>query len=422
MKLQDKAQWLSATTVALGMMLAGCGGLGDGRGPVDALIQPLGGVAGASSTKAFTCINTGIALFVDFSDGSRGDFTSRATYTSSNPAVARVSNFDIPVPEQTNAFYNRGTIIAVAPGTATITANYLTFTRSIEVVVSAAQNLRITPAEADLAANSRLDLAATAELDGVATPVDPAVQWSFASPNTAVATIDATSGTITGVAAGTGLTAKVRIPGCDLTAEAPVTVANLQSLALTREFGEQDSLVIGTTQRVIATGTLDNGKTQDLSSQVSYSSSNTSALALLAGGIPNLALAIQASTPVQVSASFASPSVTAPAIAITPVADSLNSVSVSPASVDVVAGQGTSLKATGLFASGRSQEITRHVTWTSSNSAVAAVQSSSSAAINSFAGLVTTATSATGQSATITATIPDAAGQPATATATVNVK
>ncbi len=420
MKVQNKAG-LAATLMA-GVVLAGCGGLGNGVGPVDAFIQPFGGVAGATTTKTYTCLNTGISLFIDFTNGARGDFTSRARYSSSNPAVARVSNFDIPVPEQANTFYNPGTIVPVALGTATITATYLTFTRSIEVVIGTPQNFRISPASGDLAANSRLDFSASADLDGVNTVIDPLVQWAFVTPNTATASLDGSTGTVTGVAAGAGLTLRARIPGCALVAEAPVTVANLQSLALTREFGEVDKLIVNTSERLIATGTLDNGKTQDLTGQVSYTSSDTTAISLLTSGVPNLALALKASTPVQFAASFTSPAVTAPAISITPVADSLNTVAVTPANADVAAGQTVPFKAVGSFASGANQDITRHVIWTSADGSIATVQSSSTTVVSTLAGIAAAATTAQGKTVAVTATTTNAAGQSIAASATLSVK
>ena len=422
MKTGNKVR-LAALT-ALGMVLSACGGLGNGVLPVNAVLQPFGGIEGAATSKAYTCINTGLSLLLDFSDGSRGDFSSRAKYTSSNPAVAKVSNFDIPVPEQTNIFYSAGTIVPVAEGTTTITATYLTFTRSIDVTVTNPSALRIVPTSGDLAVKSLLDFSAVADLDGVETPLDAAVQWSIVTPNEAVATISANAGTVTGVAPGI-LTARARVPGCDtLTADAEVTVANLQSLALSREFGDNDKLVVNTTERLIATGTLDNGKTQDLSSQVTYTSSDATAVSLLNTGTFRVAFALKAVTdPVQIAATFAVPVIaTAPGISIVPVVDALNSIAISPASVDVVAGRQTQLNAIGSFASGATQDITRHVSWTSGNTAQLTVQSSTSLGINGFAGLANTAPAAAGNAVTVTASSVNGSAQAISTTATVNIQ
>lgn len=422
MKVDFFARKFLAAILA-GSVLTGCGSLGEGVAPVSATIQPLGGLEGATSTKAFACLNTGLTFILTFSDGSRGDFTARATYSSSNPAVAAISNADIAVPEQAGSVYSRGVIVPKAVGTATITARYLTFTRTIDVVVGTAQNFRVFPAGADLAAKSLFDLAVFADLDGLETPLDSQVLWSIVTPNTNVATIDSITGTITGVASGSGLTARARIPGCDgLTADASVTVANLQSLALTREFGSNDKLIVGTTERLIATGTLDNGKTQDLSNQVTYTTGDSTAVSFFTGSLSNLALSLKASTPVQLGASFASPAVAAPAISITPVAESLNTVTVTPATVDVLAGRMAQFKATGNYASGATQDITRHVGWSSSDTSLAVIQSSVTGLISSVAGQATTSSTGAGKSVTITATATNAASQSVTSMGVLNIK
>lgn len=413
----------AAMLTGLTLLVAACGGLGEGVGPVSATLQPFGGLPNAPSTRAFTCLNTGLSLFIGFSDGSTGDFSLRATYSSSNPAVARVSNGEIAVPGQAGSVYGRGTILPTAVGTATITVQYLTFTRTIDVVVSDPQNLRVVPATANLAARSLLDLAVFADLDGLETSIDSQVTWAFVNPNADVATISSASGTITGVAAGNPLTARASLPGCTLSADASVTVANLQSLALTREFGDNANLILGTSERIIATGTLDNGATQDLSNQVAYTSSNPAALTFFGIAFPNLVLAASAvGAPVQVGASFANPAITAQTIDITPVTDSLNSLSVAPTSVSVRAGASTAFRATGNYASGATQDITRHVAWSSSNTSFASIQSSGSGALNSAAGTAATSTLASGQTVTITATATNAASQPVTATAALNIQ
>jgi hypothetical protein len=425
MKVSKQAGRMLAAMLGASIALSSCGGLGEGILPVDAKIQPFGGLEGAATTKAYACINTGLTFLLDFSNGSRGDFTSRATYSSSNPAVAKVSNLDIPVPETSNSFYNRGTIIPVAQGSAVITAQYLSFTRSIEVTVEPAQNFKIEPASANVATGSLQDLSVSADLDGVTTSLDSVVLWAFDTPNDAVATISASTGTITGVAPGTGLVARARIPGCDqLTAQAPVEVSNLQSLALSREFGANEQLIVGTSERLIATGTLDNGQTQDLSRQVKYTSSDASFISFFTGTLTHIAVALQANaSPIQISATFGADAtaVTAPSINITPVTDVLNSISVTPASADVKAGGTAQFRAIGNYASGTTQELTRHVGWSSSNTSLAIVQSSSSAGINELAGLASTGNSGAGNAVTVTATATNGAGTSSTATATLNI-
>ena len=102
MKLQEMAR-KGSMVLALAATLAGCGGLGQGNGPVSAAILPQGGLSGDASTKAFTCLPKSLGFIVTFNDGSAGDFASRTTFTSSNPAVAPSWHEEPPAPAKPQA-------------------------------------------------------------------------------------------------------------------------------------------------------------------------------------------------------------------------------------------------------------------------------------------------------------------------------
>lgn len=402
--------------LALGGLLAltACGGVGEGTLPVKSTLLPLGGTEGASSTKAYSCLNTSVQLIVEFNNGARGDFTGRASWSSSNPSIVQVSNGDLPVPEQEGRVYPRGVVVPVAPGTATIQASYLDFRNSIEVVVTDPTNFRIEPATADLAVGSSLDLAASADLDGVSSPIDALVRWAMVTEDATIATIGSDTGLVTGVAKGGPLTARARIPGCSFTAEVPVNVSPLVSLSLSKEFADRDRLVVGTTERITATGTLENGQEQDLSGQVIFSSSDSTAIGFLVGTARNLVIAIKsAASPVELGASFGvdPAKVTAPVLPITAIDGSLSNVSIDPISSRIAPGGGRQLKALGEYSDGLIQDITRHVVWTSADASTVTVLSSSGT-INVLAGLATASRQAeTGDTVEITASNSAATGR-----------
>ena len=405
--------------LALGgaVLLAACGGVGEGILPVSAGLVPSGGALGDTTAKGYSCLATSAALIVTFSNGSRGDFSPRATWSSSNSAVAQVSNGDLAVPGQDGLVYSRGVIRPIKAGTAVITARYLEFTSSLTLTVADPTNFRITPTEADLAVGSFLDLSATADLDGKSSSLDAFTTWSFVTPNDAVATILSSTGTITGKAESTAgpLMAQAEVPGCAaLKTQIPVNVSPLVSLALSKEFTDKTELVVNTTERITATGTLKNGKTQDFSAQAVYASSDATSLSFLAGTLRSFILAAKASTaPVRLTASFGADAakITSPELPVTPIDATLSNVVVVPETASVAAGGTVQLTATGEYAGGRTQDITRHVTWSSADSAIALVQSSSSA-INPIAGLVLIgATVETGKTVVITGTNTNATGQ-----------
>ena len=68
------------------------------------------------------------------------------------------------------------------------------------------------------------------------------------------------------------------------------------------------------------------------------------------------------------------------------------------------------------------QDITRHVSWTSGNTAQLTVQSSTSLGINGFAGLANTAPAAAGNAVTVTASSVNGSAQAISTTATVNIQ
>lgn len=416
-------------------LLAACGVTGNGIAPVSAVIQPAGGVEGAASTKAYTCLNTSLTLILDFSNGDRGDFSSRARWTSSDPTVARVSNGDIAVPEAAGSFYSRGVVVAVRPSPTpvTITAEYLTFRKSIEVMVAAPTSLRIKPddsnqllGQAHLAPKSAMDLSLLADLDGVESSLDTYAIWSFLTPNTEVATISPLTGLVTALAAGAPLTAHARIAGCDLAADATVSVSPIvPPLDLQPEFPEfSDRRLVLTTTEVLKTiGTLQDGARQDLTSLASYSSSDAAKVNFPTVLLPSLAYALAASeTPVTVSASF--DGVSSNTLNITPTAATLSSLRIDPApGADILRGKTLQLKAIGSFTGGISQDISRHVAWSSSDPAQVGVFSSSGTFYSAQAGLTAAASNATldGQ-VTITASYSNGATPTPTATTLLTVK
>lgn len=440
---------LKAASLGSLVALASCNGVGEGIAPVSAVLLPTGGAEGDATMKAYTCLNSSLALIVDFSNGARGDFTSRATWSSSNRAVVKVSNGAEPVPDETDLVYGKGVIIPVAAGSAVITVRYLDFQKSITVNIADPTNFKITPAEANLAIGANLDLSLTADVDGVSTSVDGFARWAFNAPTPAetVATINAFSGLVSSAQKGTSTAGSfgvsARIPGCalkgkyGLDADGKISVSGavskLASLQLTKEFPGTDRLVVGTTERFTVTGTLENGKTQDLTGSTVFTALKpadgdpttddenvASDLALfLVGSTRNLLLASKAgsgdATEADVSASFSfrEPDSSATSgekitvvrsnvIPVVPVAPTLSSIAISSSSTRLAPGNRLQLTATGTYAVDAStslqQDITRHVTWkpslTTDTGIETLVVQTSGSAVNPLAGLAVASTQA----------------------------
>jgi trimeric autotransporter adhesin len=125
--------------------------------------------------------------------GDSSDVTSTATWTSSNAAIATV-----------NA---SGTVTAVAPGTATISAKSggATGTATVIVVATSVGALAVTPASVSLHTTTgpkTAQLAATLTLGSGTLDVTQIADWS--SDTTTIATVSST-GLVTGIANNTNI-------------------------------------------------------------------------------------------------------------------------------------------------------------------------------------------------------------------------
>jgi Flp pilus assembly secretin CpaC len=125
-----------------------------------------------------------------FSDGTKQNVTPSATWTSSQNGIASVG---------------AGLVRGLAPGSAQITAALNGVSSpavSVTVTSATLKSISVTPSSLAIAAGTSLEFSATGTYsDGSVQTITSSVAWG--SSETAVATINASSGLATGVAAGT---------------------------------------------------------------------------------------------------------------------------------------------------------------------------------------------------------------------------
>ena len=129
------------------------------------------------------------------------------------------------------------------------------------------------------------------------------------------------------------------------------------------------NLAVGSTQRFVATGIYSDGTTPTITSQVTWTSSNSSIAGIATGLATGVAVG---STSITASES----GITSPSVTLTVItsASGLSSIAVTPAfPADLGVGASLQLAALGTYADGTTADITAKVTWTSSNTAVAAI-------------------------------------------------
>ncbi|MCA9672746.1 MAG: Ig-like domain-containing protein [Myxococcales bacterium] len=327
--------------LALVAAQAGCGGDEGGSSCSTIRVQPSSATISVGATQRFvaTC---------EQSDGSSKDVTSEAKWSSSSESVATVSN---------------GTATGVKAGDATITAEVGSTkgTASLTVKERKVIALQVTPPTTKAASGTTQQFEATANYDdGTTEKVSDKVTWS--SSNESVATVDS-KGLATAKAEGTAdITAD--LSGVKGTA-ALVVAAEIDKIEVTPV---NPSVAAGSTQQFKAEAILTDQSKQDVTSQVTWSSSSASIATIDALGLAT-ALAKGTAT-IEASLAGKSGSTTLDVTDAT-----LDKIEVTAASPSVNIGGTVQLTATAIYSDGSKQDVTSQATWTTSDATIATVDS-----------------------------------------------
>ncbi|WP_181790664.1 Ig-like domain-containing protein [Myxococcus llanfairpwllgwyngyllgogerychwyrndrobwllllantysiliogogogochensis] len=283
------------------------------------------------------------------SDGSTRDVTRETTWSSDDAAIATVSQDASGAPQ----------VRALAQGQTTVRARWDAVSAEAPVQVTDATlvSMVIAPAAPSLAVGLSQQLTATATLtDGGTHVVTSDVQWN--SSDATVATVSE-SGLVRAIAPGQA-TVRAVLGTVEVSALVTVTDAVVTAIAVTPDAA---SLARGSTVSLVATATRSDGTVADVSTEATWSSSDTAVVSLsqrLASG--------QGMGTARITATFREVSgstqlTVAEATALT----------LSPAEVTLVEGHPRQLHATATLDNGTSQDVTTSATWKSSQPTVAVV-------------------------------------------------
>lgn len=179
--------------------------------------------------------------------------------------------------------------------------------------------------------------------------------------------------------------------------EVSATIAGLDALTVTPA---SPTVLKGSTQQFTAIGTYSDGKVQDVTNRVAWTSTS-SAIATI--GSTGLATAVGAGTTTVRAALdgiIGSATLTVPSV---PTA-TVTSIAVTPASATLQMGSKQQLTATASYSDGKTQDVTTQVAWTSSSSAVGTIDASGQATAIG-AGTTTIRASLGGATGTATLTV-----------------
>ena len=324
-------------------------------------VEPANPNVALGLTQPFTA--TGI-----FSDASTLDLTAMVAWTSATPASATISN----------AAGSRGLATTHAAGTSLITATFgpVSGASTLTVDPAALASITLSPTNPTIAAGTTQPFAATGHYSD-ATTQDLTTTATWTSSVTATATIDPATGLATAVANGsTTITAMFGA----LTASTTLTVGAgaLVSIAVTPA---NPSIAKGQTRQFTAIGTFSDATTQDLTTMVTWGSSDTTAQVSTVG----LATGVAVGTPT-ITATLGAVS---GSTQLTVTAAVLVSIAVTPPTATVSMGNTQAYVATGTFSDATTQNITTTVTWTSGATATASVVATTGVATGVAVGSTT---------------------------------
>ena len=407
---------MAAAATALG----GCDSVGEGNGLVGLELVPVRaeGTRGAADYQAvsYECLPEIVNLFGFFTNGTRGTFNGRADWRSSNELVVRVSSGDIPIPNINNTNYEGGVLVPVAPGTATITAEYVGLSVSIPVEVRTPDEVRLTRGDLTVAPLTIERYGMEMVIEGDAVSVSDHAVWEFPEAAEGILSVNGIGNVTAEQLTAAPITLTGRLPLCadpqytesttiDGAPTADITVAEIASIAIESEFTTGNSfdgsidhdLMQGTTEQFTATARFSSGATQNLTNQfnlawlatdtvedVTVASFLAAPRGMLLGAAEGETLVTARLGAADNSLSFESAPVTVN-VRNYPLTD----FSIEPltASIESLAQQ--QFTASGSFDSGSgtvTQPITRLLTWTSDDTGAVVINTG---AASSFAGLAT---------------------------------
>lgn len=311
----------------------------------DATITTIAIAPGAATTLV-AGRERGYSATGTFSDGSVLELTELVTWASDDPAVASV--------------VAGGVVRGRTQGTATISAAFATGYGALQLQVTppVVESLAIATGDVELPrAFAERVVAIGTYSNGARADLSDRVAWS--TGNAAIAMVE--TSTVHGIAAG-DTTVTATLGSLSSIANVRVTAAQLTSIAVTRVAA---SVPIDYGDDLVATGTFSDGSEEELSAQVSWSSSDPAVSVTPSGRVTATAAGLAT-----ITASHGSSMAT---VTITGVAATLTTLTLAPLDPVLVVGQAQQLTATGAFSDGQSYPLTDDVVWSTNLRAVATV-------------------------------------------------
>jgi len=316
--------------------------------------------------------NAGIAI------GTTEQFTATGTYTDNSTqnltAVAAWSSSATNVASVSNAAGSSGLATALSQGLATITAAFGGTSGSGTLTVSSARltSIAVAPQTISIADDTSQQFMATGSFSDNSTQ-DLTAEVAWTSSDSATALVSNAPG-FNGLATALDLgstTIAAALGNVSGSASMTVTDAPLVSIAVTPA---NPTIPDGSVQQFTAIGTYADNTTRNLTSLVTWSSSDSTVSTVSNASGSNgsaTALGVGSTT---IAAAFAGVSVSA---TLTVTSATLVSIAVTPLTATIASGANQQFTATGTFTDNSTENLTTTVTWSSSSQSVASISNAS---------------------------------------------
>lgn len=322
-------------------------------------VTPTNPSVALGTAPAFTATGT-------FSDSSTQDLTANVTWNSGSPAVATVSN----------AAGSEGRASTLAVGSSVVTATHagsgVMGSSTLTVTAAVLTSIDVTPPSPSIALGTTRQFVATGTYsDATTQDLTTAVTWSTADAGVAtISNAGGSEGLATGVATGTATITAID-PGSAVSGSTVLTVtpAVLASIEVDPAV---PSIPLGTNQAFTATGTFTDLTTQDLTDNVTWTSSAPAVATVSnAMGAEGLASSLSMGT-TTITATHAGSGISgSTTLTVTPAV--LASIALTPTAPSIALGTTQQFTATGTYTDNTVQNITTSVTWSSGTPATATI-------------------------------------------------
>jgi hypothetical protein len=354
------------------------------------LVAKMSGLQGAAFIAVSQAALAGITIAGPSSPIPLGQSVQlKATGTYTDSTVQDLTNLvDWSAAQPNISISPAGILSTKAAGSAAISASLRGISASSQVSVSPAALISIAVG----ATQATLPLGGTAQLtalgsytDGSITDLTSSVSWTSSSPG-AVAVSSA--GAISTKAVGASVIS-ASLSGISGTVSLSVSPAAIVSIAVN---ASRQSLALGNSEQLTATGTYTDGSTKDLTSSATWSSSLPGVIAISNTG--SVTAKSVGTAVVSVSFSSVTGNITGSANLSASNA-ALVSIAVSAGNPSLPLGSSEQLIATGSYTDGTTKDLTSSVTWSSSSPGVVATSSTGAVTTMSVGNAVVSASSST---------------------------